>query len=67
MTISSELLKDASWRKMNNNGPFFITQMFHLIVKRSYIIEIENVKELEYTTSLNLINQIEQLMSEKHY
>ena len=32
MTISSELLNDASWLKMNNNGPFFIRQMFHLIV-----------------------------------
>lgn len=59
-------LKLPSWLKMNNNGPFFIRQMFHLIVKRSYVIEIENVKELEYTISLSLISQIEQLMSEKH-
>eukprot|EP00069_Balaena_mysticetus_P015403 bmy_09198T0 len=35
-------LKLPSWLQMNNNGPFFIRQMFHLIVKRSYIIEIEN-------------------------
>lgn len=60
-------LKLPSWLKMNNNGPFFIRQMFHLIVKRSYVIEIENVKELEYTISLSLISQIEQLMSEKHW
>lgn len=66
MTISSEPLNDASWLKMNNNGLFFIRQMFHLIVKRSYVIEIENVKELEYTISLSLISQIEQLMLEKH-
>ena len=56
MTISPELLNDASWLKMNNNGPFFIRQMFHLIVKRSYVIETENVKELEYSTSLSLIS-----------
>lgn len=58
MTISPELLNDASWLKMNNNGPFFIRQMFHLIVKRSYVIETENVKELEYSTSLSLISQL---------
>lgn len=58
MTISSELLNGASWLKMNNNGPFFIRQMFHLIVKRSYVIEIENVKELEYTISPSLTSQL---------
>lgn len=50
------LLKLPSWLQMNNNGLFFIRQMFHLIVKRSYIIRIENLKELEYAVSLSLIN-----------
>lgn len=31
------LLKLPSWLQMNNNGLFFIRQMFHLIVKRSYV------------------------------
>lgn len=54
--MSSGLLNSASWFKMNNNGPFFIRQMFRLTAKRSYRTEIENGKELEYTVLLSLIS-----------
>lgn len=43
------LLKLPSWLQMNNNGLFFIRQMFHLIVK-GFVIRIENLK-VEYAVT----------------